>query len=190
MHIKYNASVREKSQINPGFQFGPTVEVSLNEAFSFESGLLFSAKGVYIIRDQEYLNEFIKQKEKLNLLYIDLPLTAKISIDAGQQKIFGVLGPYISMGLGGKYKNELETENVSESNELNVMFGSNEEGGDFKRFDYGLVAGAGIILKSFQIGVNYNLGLADVNVFKYINDAAKATNQGFGISVEYKFGKA
>jgi hypothetical protein len=149
----------------------------------------FSTKGVKLKTEQEYLNEFIKQNENLNLLYIDLPLTAKISIDAGHSKIFGVLGPYISMGLSGKYENEVEIGNTPESYERDVKFGSNEEEGDLKRFDYGLTAEAGIILNSFQIGVNYSLGLADVNVFKYINNTTKATNQIVGISVGYKFGK-
>ncbi len=189
MQIKYISSDSENSLINPGFQIGPTVEVPINEIFSFESGLLFSTKGVKLKKEQEYLNEFIKQNKKLNLLYVDLPLTAKLSTDVGQSKIFGVLGPYVSMGLSGTYENESETGSTPKLHELDVKFGSNEEEGDLKKFDYGLTAGAGIILKSFQIGVNYSLGLADVNVFKYINNATKATNQVMGISVEYKFGK-
>lgn len=46
MQIKYISSDSENSLINPGFQIGPTVEVPINEIFSFESGLLFSTKGV------------------------------------------------------------------------------------------------------------------------------------------------
>jgi hypothetical protein len=41
MHIKYNASVNDNPQINPGFQIGPTIEIPINDIFSFESGLFF-----------------------------------------------------------------------------------------------------------------------------------------------------
>jgi hypothetical protein len=58
-----------------------------------------------------------------------------------------------------------------------------------KRFDYGLIGGAGIYLNLVQIEVIYNFGLTDVNVFKYLTNATKAANRVVGISVGYKFGR-
>ena len=189
MNIKYSISDDKNLKINPGFHFGPTLEIPINDLISFESGLLLSTKGFKIKREQEYLNKYIKQKAKLNLFCLDIPITAKITVDAGNQKIYGVFGPYFSAGLNGNYNSDLDVEGNREIHDLDVKFGSNKEEGDLKRFDYGLTAGAGIIFNSFQIGINYSLGLADVNIFKYSNNATKATNSVIGISAGYKFGK-
>jgi hypothetical protein len=110
MHIKYSISDGENHQLNPGFHIGPTLEIPINNALSVETGFLMSYKGFKIKREHTYLNEFIKQNEKLNLLYLDIPISAKVSFDVGNQQIYGILGPYLSTGLTGSYNTELEVE--------------------------------------------------------------------------------
>lgn len=190
MHVKYSVSDGENHQLNPGFHIGPTLEMPINKTLSIETGLLLSTKGFKIEREHDYLNENIKQNEKLNLIYLDIPIIAKLSFDVGNQQIYGILGPYLSTGLTGSYNTEIEINGTQETHELDVNFGSNKDDGDLKRFDYGLIAGIGINLNSIQVEVNYSLGLADVNVFKYLNNATKATSRVIVISVAYKFGRA
>jgi hypothetical protein len=44
--------------------------------------------------------------------------------------------------------------------------------------------GAGVEFKSFQLGLNYNLGLA--NISSYSEDGLKFNNRVIGITVAYK----
>jgi len=190
MHVKYSASDGENHQLNPGFHIGPTLEIPINKTLSVETGLLLSSKGFRIKGEHAYLNEFIKQNEKLNLLYLDIPITAKLSFDVGSQQIYGKLGPYFSTGLTGRYNTGLKVEGTQETYELDVGFGSNRDKGDLKRLDFGLISGVGINFNRIQVEVNYSLGLANVNAFKYLNNATKATNRVVEISVAYKFGRS
>ncbi len=165
----------------PGFHVGPTAEFPLTDAISFETGLLLSTKG-FKINEEEGGAEF---KTNINLLYLDLPLTAKATYDLNGTKIFGTFGPYIGMGLTGKYKYEMSYEGESESDSESVEWGSDEDS-DFKRLDYGLTIGAGVEVKSFIVGVSYGLGLA--NIAAETEGDYKVNNRVLGISVGYKFG--
>ncbi len=157
--------------MNPGFHIGPTVEFPINELFSFESGLLLSTKGFKVSDKGTHMGETYDYKQKMNLLYLDVPLTAKASYDIGGAKIYGTFGPYIGMGLSGKAKYEA----AGHTDEDDINFGSDEDDDDFKRFDYGLTAGAGIDFNAIQIGITYGLGLA--NISNNTDDGYKINNQ-------------
>ena len=169
-------------KMNPGFHIGPTVEFPINEIFSFESGLLLSTKGFKLSEKETYGGETYEYKQKVNLFYLDIPLTAKATYDIGGVKIYGTFGPYIGLGLSGKSKYEED----GDTNEEDINFGSDEDEDDLKRLDYGLTAGAGIELNYIQIGINYGLGLANISI--YNDDGSKFNNRVLGISVGYKFG--
>lgn len=131
--------------------------------------------------------ETYEYEDKLNIYYLDIPLTAKAIFDVGGSKIYGTFGPYIGMGLSGKIKSEYTGNYETETDEEDINFGSDKDEDDLKRLDYGLTAGVGIELKSIQIGINYNLGLA--NISSYTDDGNKISNRVLGISVGYKFGE-
>ncbi|MDP3359679.1 MAG: porin family protein [Lutibacter sp.] len=162
-------------KMNPGFHIGPTMELPINETVSFETGLLLSTKG--------YKETFDGDTDKYNLLYLDIPLTAKATIDIGGSKIYGIFGPYIGIGLSGKAKYEEDGESFEED----IKFGSDEDEDDLKRLDYGLTIGAGMEFNAIQIGLSYGLGLA--NISTYTDGGAKISNRVLGISLGYKFGK-
>ncbi len=169
-------------KMNSGFHIGPTVEFPINELFSFESGLLLSTKGFKVSDKGTHLDETFDYKQKLNLLYLDVPLTAKATYDIGGAKIYGTFGPYIGTGLSGKAKYEAD----GHTNEDDINFGSDEDDDDLKRLDYGLTAGAGIVFNAIQIGITYGLGLA--NISNNTDDGYKINNRVLGFSVGYKFG--
>ncbi len=167
-------------KMNPGFHFGPTVEFSIDKTFSFESGLLLSTKGYKFNAKETVIGETHAFKQKISTYYLDIPLTAKATFDTGSAKIYGIFGPYLGMGLSGKVKSEFPENGEIRKEEKNISFGSDQNEGDYKRFDYGLTAGLGIVLNPIQIAINYNLGLANIsNATEY---GLKVKNRVLGIS--------
>jgi hypothetical protein len=169
-------------KMNPGFHFGPTIEIPISKLFSFESGLMLSFKRykkIERIRGGEHNSEW---EAKAYMLNFDMPLTAKATFDVGGAKIFETFGPYIGMGLCGKFK----SKKVYIIDEENISFGSNEEEDHLRRLDYGLTAGAGIKLNSIQIGISFGLGLANLSN-NNTEGLSQINNHVLGISVDYKF---
>jgi opacity protein-like surface antigen len=170
-------------KMKPGFHVGATAEFPINEMFSFETGLLLSTKGYkYSQKETDF-----ESKETLNLLYVDIPLTAKAYYVVGGTKIYGAVGPYIGMGLSGKAKTVETGMGEKASNSETVKWGSNADNDIFKRLDFGLTVGAGVEINSIQFGFSYGLGLA--NISPSTDGGAKISNRVFAISVGYKFAK-
>lgn len=71
-------------------------------------------------------------------------------------------------------------------NEDKVVWGSDAEESDFKRLDFGLIMGAGVEIKAIQIGLSYDLGLA--NITPDTDNGNKVHNRILALSVAYKFG--
>ena len=174
-------------KVNPGFHVGATAEFPITELFSFETGLLLSTKGFKVSEEETFMGETVKYESKLNLIYLDIPLTAKASFDLGGARIYGVFGPYIGMGLSGKSKFEITAMGETETEEEDIKLGSDEDEDDVKRLDFGLTMGAGVEISSIQIGLSYGLGLA--NISPYTDGGSKISNRVLGISVGYKFGR-
>ena len=150
--------------------------------FSFETGLLLSTKG-FKLNEKENNSEY---KMKMNLFYIDIPLTAKASFDVGGAKVYGVLGPYLGIGLSGKGKTEYSYDGETETDEEEIKWGSNEDEDDLKRLDFGLTMGAGVEINSIIFELSYDLGLA--NIATITDDSFTINNRVLKISAGYKFG--
>lgn len=158
--------------MKPGFHLGVTAEFPIADMFSFETGLLFSQKGYKF-----ELNMFGESWEyTLTLNYLEIPLQGKLNYDLGGAILYGQLGPYVGIGLTGKFKFDDEEEDVE--------WGSDEEEHDFKRLDFGLSVGAGVQISNFTIGASYGLGL--MNISPYSDDGYKENNRVIGISIGYK----
>ncbi len=169
---------------NPGFHVGVTGELPLTEMFSVETGVLLTTKGLKINQVVKTpLGVTTETKATMNIFYLDIPFTGKAYFDVGSTKIYGVLGPYIGMGLSGKNKYEITEEGNTRTGENNISWGSGES--DYKRLDFGLTAGSGVEIKSIQIGLSYSLGLA--NISNQSVNGSKFSNRILGISVGYKF---
>ena len=184
--------------MNPGFHIGLTIDVSLNDFLSFESGLLLSTKGMN--NDHEYTNPYpygygggyadvsskwsSKDLRKTNLYYLDVPLTIKISHNIGSiLKIFGAVGPYIDIGLSGNLKWVRESNGEKETKEFDVIW---ENEFDYKRLDMGLSFGGGVEIHSITTGITYDLGLSNIYATQYIGPTKK--NRVLKFSVGYMFG--
>lgn len=171
-------------KMKPGYHLGVTADFPITELFSFETGLILSTKGFQQNIEEDYMGAVYKMDLKTNLLYLDIPLTAKVLFPIGDSKIYGVFGPYVGVGLSGKgeYSYSFIDE---ESGELDVKWGSDANEDDFKRLDFGLIIGAGVEISSIQIGLSYGLGLA--NISAYTDDNVIVKNGVLSISVGYLF---
>jgi outer membrane protein W len=161
--------------MKPGFNFGPTLELPISEKISFETALLLSTFGA----KAEFDDGEGTTKGSVNLLYLNLPLTVKAKFDVGGIQPFGAFGPYLGYGISGKFKTDGSADE-------DVSWGSGDND-DFKPFDFGLHFGAGVGIKAFEIGLTYDLGLANIAVST--DNGYKELNRLLAINLGYKFGK-
>jgi opacity protein-like surface antigen len=171
-------------KMNPGFHLGATVEVPLNEFLSFESGLLFTTKGTKY--EEEIMGADLKAK--VNLSYLDIPLTLKAFHDlGGGLKMYGAVGPYVGVGIGGKVKGTIEYQGETETNEEEIKWGGDEDEDDLKRLDMGLTFGGGVEINLITLGISYDLGLSNISSYQDYGSTSK--NRVLKFSVGYRFGK-
>lgn len=169
-------------KIVPRLLIGVTTEFPITELFSFETGLLFSSKGYEIERNYFVYpdSEPIHLYQKVILNYMDIPLSIKYSTSFLKIPIYGMIGPYAGIALNGKTK-------IDEfSDALNVGYGHNQQigpDGYWKRIDYGLHAGAGIVINKIVFGLDYVFGLADISQ----SNTYEAENRIIGLTLGYKF---
>jgi len=178
-------------KLAPRFILGITKEFPISESFSFEPGLLFSSKGYKI--DTYYpvptsSGEYLPIVERAILNYIDIPIALKLSTTVKKVQFFGVLGPYLALGLSGKISRE-EYDIVGPGTIVydgTVDYtGEMGKDGQWKRFDYGMQAGVGVIMQKIVFRINYSYGLA--NIAQYDDSTNK--NRIIGISLGYIINK-
>ena len=178
-----DATYSNDYKMNLGFHVGATIDVPFNDFLSFESGLLFTTRGMNF--EEEILDFGISAKA--NLYYLDIPLTLKASHKLGEElKMYGTFGPYVGIGLSGKIKVTAEYQGVKETEEIDVEWGNDENEDDLKRLDMGLTFGAGVEFKSFMIGISYDLGLSNIAAYQDFGTTSK--NRVLKFSIGYRFG--
>ena len=168
-----------------GFHFGGTVELAFTDMLSLESGIMFSTKGFKLDESitEEGLTYSFTAKE--SLFYMEIPILARATYDLGSLSIHGLLGPSIGIGLIGKVETESSYGGQTNSENEKINWGSSDED-DFKRFDFGLLFGAGVDINKIQIDLSYTLGLS--NISAYTDGGISAKNRVLSLSVGYKFG--
>lgn len=172
-----------------GFHIGTAIEFPINDQFVIQTGLLFTSRGFK--DEQEFAadiaGEISKRELKKSLYYLNMPLNGKIYVDAGSIRVYGLFGPYVGLGLFGKTKRRFEYGGNVDTYQSDVEWGDDGSQSDFKRLDFGLNFGAGIEIKSFQIGVNYGLGLANIAPDeRFVGDNK---NRVIQLALGYNFGR-
>jgi hypothetical protein len=162
-----------------GFNVGLTAEFPINKFFFFETGLYSNQRGNRIVIDGENM----KIDSKLNLTYLDIPLMAKLKFDVKKVKLFALSGMYFGLGMSGKTKSTITTGGQTEEVSDPVNWGSAVS--ELNRFDYGIATGFGMEVKSFEVLVSYDFGLA--NVTNIAANNFKTTNQVVKFSLGYRF---
>jgi hypothetical protein len=167
MTVKSNG-VTYNAALPAGFHFGATVDLPLNDNFSVLPAVLFTAKGTdYEIDNISY---------SIAPIYLELPVLAACSFGSDAFKITFFTGPYIAYGIAGY--------TIVGSGELKTLNYGTRRNDDLKPFDAGMIFGAGVNIKGFQITAQYEMGLT--NLSPVASAGTEMKNQVFGISLRTK----
>jgi len=160
----------------PGIHLGATVGIPLSgESIFLEPGIIFNMKGSKY-QETNYSETYL-------LYYLDIPLNLKVVIGSSKIKVYGILGPYIGVGLSGK--DSWTDTGVKKS--VTIKWGNDANNDYLKRLDYGVGIGAGVILSRVSVGFGYDLGLA--NIASDASGGYKINNRVLQISIGYLFGE-
>lgn len=179
-------SASDDFNMRSGFHLGPTFEWSINEGASIETALLLTTKGIKLDESESYEGITYSSEAKVNLWYLDIPVYGKLYADVGETRIYGMIGPYIGIGLSGKTKMEESGGGENYSDDWDIEWGDSEDD-DLKRLGLGLAVGGGIEVNSFLFEFTSHLGLNNISPQSDYDIVAR--NRAFMFSVGYKFRK-
>ncbi len=172
-------------KMKPGGQFGIEVNIPVAKSFAVQTGLQASMLGYTWDYTTQYDNV-----RKYTLFYLQLPANVQYKIDLGAVDLIAQAGPYIGMGIAGRqayYKNGKKQSLGTTDKKLTM--GGNENSDDYKSFDWGLNVGAGIQFNRFQVMVNYQAGLYNIDHILLKKDQNKMYNNNLCITATVFFGK-
>ena len=163
----YYGSDAEDMGSRIGFQVGGLYELPISGDFFIQPEALLTLNGTK--------KDVVGYSTSMNPLYLQVPVKALYKLTAGTGKITIAAGPYVALGLAGKFK----------AGDSSINLFSKENGLDealLKRFDAGLSSAVGYELSS---GLFFNLEstLGFVNVAK----DASMKNTSFSLVAGFKF---
>lgn len=171
----------------PGFHAGLFIEIPLGNRFAVEPGVMISSKGYQHSGDwTDTIGQFHEYYATSSPYYLDIPVAFKVSLEFGIVEIFGAVGPYLGIGVGGNIYDEEKIDGIKEENDYKIAWGSSEGNDNYKSLDYGLGFGFGVEIKGIVVSYTYDLGLA--NIATDNSGGYTIKNRVMRISVAYKFG--
>lgn len=150
--------VHSWSKSRGGFQLAAftLIPISYNDLFYFQPEINLSAQGEF---DQPITDEGLREKQKVFLTYINIPLNFKLYFTDAEDEFFAVGGPY----LGYQIMKNIESKD----------FPTEAERNNFNKFDLGATLGVGYsINRQLEFSLRYSYGLMD----QVSNDLANRTN--------------
>lgn len=169
---------------------GGVIDLAILDVLSIQPGLFYTSKG---IKTERNIPVFGTTTTTFNPQYIELPLNLVFKAPISEtSRFFAGAGPYVAMGVAGKYKVKSDLG----SNEYDIEFNDDdpltqeqEDAGAYKvrKFDYGVNVLAGLELDRFVISANYGLGLAKIYAADDNGDNDKNKHRVFSVSVGIKF---
>lgn len=130
-------------------------------------------------------NAFASYEQDLNPFYATVPLHLKLRAGLGENNLFFYVGPYVSIGVAGKFKANGSLFGGTASEERDIKWGDGNND-DLRRFDYGASIGGGIEISKILLGVEYSYGLA--NLAPDTDDGNKMQNRMVRFSVGFILG--
>jgi len=169
------------------FQNNRVKDISFFRQMTWEAGLVITTKGYlqdisdfYVGEDPNTTrDEFIDVIEKVKLTYLHVPLSIKYNFK--NPNIYLLYGGALDIGLKGKISYFTEADENRQEYSLNVTWSNAPigqkdlwgtvadnpailyEGDQIKRFDVGLLLGAGTTQDIATINVRYVLGLSNIS---------------------------
>jgi hypothetical protein len=176
-------NVTANTKFKPGFQIGVVGEYAISDAFAVQPGILFATQGAKM-EDDDFLGMGMKMKTTLNINYLQVPINAQYKLVLGDNmNLLLQAGPYFGFAVSGKIKTEVSFLGQSEKGNNKIDFGCAD--GEMRRLDFGLGFGVGLQFANIQVGVGYNLGLANLSN----RDKTTTRNNGLALTLTYLFGK-
>ena len=155
------------SSMKIGFRAGVIADLGITENFSIQPGIFFSQMGG---KDKSTGN-------KTGFSYIQVPINAVYSFDAGDGKLFVGAGPYVAYAAHAKVTGTNYSAKVAIGNDVTD---------ELKPIDIGFDAIIGYKLsKGLYIKAAYNFGL--VNIVPKSDDFSQK-NMGFAFTLGYMLG--
>lgn len=176
---KFHTSHPEGYKMKPGAHLGAVVDFPIYESISLETGLMLSTKGSNY---HQNLAGMGSGTDKVDLLYLNIPIHARSTFRFGGVNFFGTAGPYIGYGLIGRGKSIANTNLGTITATRKIEFGSESR---LRRFDFGVGIGAGVELNQILVSINYDYGL--VNLSTLGRDSQLTQNRVLSLSVGYRF---
>ncbi|MES2477578.1 MAG: outer membrane beta-barrel protein [Bacteroidota bacterium] len=178
------------------YNFSAYIDLPFSEGFSLQTGLSINGKGTKLTvgdREGKTWTEY-----NSNPYYLELPANAVAKIAIGDifDKCNVILGggPYVAMGVSGKNKINGKTLGVAYDSEDNIMFSNDDQAvnsrnfyGEFKNFDFGLNALAGIEYHWATFNLNYSYGMVNVNPGANLSAIDRMKNRTWSASIGVRF---
>lgn len=149
LDFKETEFLKEKN-FKPGFVIGAKAEVSLS-SFLIDASVLYNRKNTEV-EEKIDLKNFSTSDLNINSLNIPINVGSKLGI--GGIGIYGHTGPSFNINLSGNKK--------SNSGSESLRFGSSNND-NIKKMTFDWNIGAGVNIKKFQIGLDYQLPLTKEN---------------------------
>jgi hypothetical protein len=150
--------VHSWSKSRGGFQLAALslIPITHNDILFFQPEINFSAQGEF---DQPITNEGKRERQKVFLSYINVPLNVKVYFTDAEDEFFALGGPYFGFQIG---------KNIESKD-----FPTEAERNHFNTFDMGATLGVGYSLnRQLEFSLRYSYGLLD----QVSNDLANRTN--------------
>lgn len=149
--------VHANSRSRGGFQVGALalIPITNNDILFFQPEVNYSAQGEH----DEHNRPDGRDKQKIYLSYINVPLHAKLYFTDAESEFFVEGGPYLGFNIGHK------TDDMGYPTEA--------DDNEYTGFDFGATLGVGFSLnRQFEGSLRYSYGLVD----QVKNDAVDGTN--------------
>lgn len=171
-----------------GFGAGVFAEFNISPNFSIKPSLNFVQKGVEVKSSYSDSEVSMEQDIDARLNFLEVPVlfnykpTTSFFIGAGPSFGYGLSGK-----LKGSFSYEDDTEEISETFDIDAFKDAEEDGGGFKRFDFGLTAAAGYyVTQNLSVNAGYTYGLSNL-----ADDSEETTNEyknrSFTVGLGYRF---
>jgi hypothetical protein len=172
-----------ETDINYVIPVGITAEFGIGRYLGIETGLIRSPKGFKYSIFEESTGGTLEKKLRFNPIYMEIPLAAKFVYQTGDVSFFGKAGLYLGIGSGGTRNTIHYLNGTKAATEIGQISWGSIGTDNLRRFDYGLILGAGCGIRSLQFELFYEPGLPDASPNEV--EWMYLKNKVFGLSIAY-----